>query len=30
LSGVSEAQAKMCFARLAHKMPVRVRMVKRS
>ncbi len=29
LSGVSEAQAKMCFARLAHKMPVRVRMVKR-
>ncbi len=30
LSGVSEAAAKMCFARLAHKMPVRVRMVKRS
>jgi large subunit ribosomal protein L16 len=30
LGGVSEAQAKMCFARLAHKMPVRVRMVKRS
>ena len=30
LSGVTEAQAKMCFARLAHKMPVRVRMVKRS
>jgi large subunit ribosomal protein L16 len=29
LSGVSEAAAKMCFARLAHKMPVRVRMVKR-
>jgi large subunit ribosomal protein L16 len=29
LSGVTEAQAKMCFARLAHKMPVRVRMVKR-
>ena len=30
LGGVSEAQAKMCFARLAHKMPVRVRMVKRT
>jgi large subunit ribosomal protein L16 len=30
LGGVSEAQAKMCFARLAHKMPVRVRMVKRA
>ncbi len=30
LSGVTEAQAKMCFARLAHKMPVRVRMVKRT
>jgi large subunit ribosomal protein L16 len=30
LGGVTEAQAKMCFARLAHKMPVRVRMVKRS
>jgi len=29
LSGVSEAAAKMCFARLAHKMPLRVRMVKR-
>jgi large subunit ribosomal protein L16 len=29
LGGVTEAQAKMCFARLAHKMPVRVRMVKR-
>ena len=29
LAGVTEAQAKMCFARLAHKMPVRVRMVKR-
>ncbi len=27
--GVSEAQAKVCFARLAHKMPVRVRLVKR-
>ncbi|QDT01518.1 50S ribosomal protein L16 [Adhaeretor mobilis] len=30
LSGVSEAAAKVCFARLAHKMPVRVRMVKRN
>ena len=30
LSGVSEAAAKMCFARLAHKMPLRVRMVKRT
>jgi len=29
LSGVTEEQAKICFARLAHKMPVRVRMVKR-
>ena len=29
LSGVTETQAKMCFARLAHKMPVGVRMVKR-
>ena len=29
LSGVTEAQAKMCFARLAHKMPVRVRFLKR-
>jgi large subunit ribosomal protein L16 len=29
LGGVTEAQAKLCFARLAHKMPVRVRMVKR-
>ena len=29
VSGVSEAAAKICFARLAHKMPVRVRMVKR-
>lgn len=29
LAGVSEAQAKVCFARLAHKMPVRVRLVKR-
>ncbi len=29
LTGVSEEAAKVCFARLAHKMPVRVRMVKR-
>ncbi len=29
LGGVTEAQAKICFARLAHKMPVRVRLVKR-
>ncbi|MBN2215942.1 MAG: 50S ribosomal protein L16 [Pirellulales bacterium] len=29
ISGVTEEAARMCFARLAHKMPVRVRMVKR-
>src|SRR5688572_29510740 len=29
VSGVTEQAAKICFARLAHKMPVRVRMVKR-
>ena len=29
LSGVSEQAAKICFARLAHKMPFNVRMVKR-
>ncbi len=29
LGGVTEAQAKICFARLAHKLPLRVRMVKR-
>ena len=29
LGGVTEEQAKVCFARLAHKMPVRVRLVKR-
>ncbi len=29
LTGVTEEQAKICFARLAHKMPVRVRMVHR-
>ncbi len=29
IGGVSEQQAKVCFARLAHKMPIRVRMVRR-
>ena len=29
LGGVTEEQAKICFARLAHKMPVKVRLVKR-
>ena len=29
IAGVSEAAAKICLARLAHKMPFRVRMVKR-
>jgi large subunit ribosomal protein L16 len=29
IAGVSETQAKICLARLAHKMPFRVRMVKR-
>ena len=29
LGGVSETAARICFARLAHKMPVRVRLVKR-
>ena len=29
ISGVNEQQAKVCFARLAHKMPFRVRMVTR-
>jgi len=29
LGGVTEDQAKICFARLAHKMPVRVRLVRR-
>lgn len=28
LSGVSEQQARVCFARLAHKLPVKVRLVK--
>ena len=29
VSGISEQAAKICFARLAHKMPVRVKLVKR-
>ena len=29
LAGVTEQQAKVCFARLAHKMPMRVRLVAR-
>src|SRR5690606_16656787 len=29
VSGVPEQQAKVTFARLAHKMPIRVRMIKR-
>lgn len=29
VSGVSEEAAKLCFARLAHKMPLRVRFVRR-
>ena len=29
LAGVSEEQARVCFARLAHKMPIRVRFVRR-
>ena len=29
LSGITEDAARVCFARLAHKMPVRVRFVKR-
>ena len=29
LGGVTEQAAKICLARLAHKMPIRVRMVKR-
>jgi len=29
ISGVPEETAKMCFARLAHKMSVRCRMIKR-
>jgi large subunit ribosomal protein L16 len=29
IGGTSEAAARMCFARLAHKMPVKVRMIRR-
>ena len=29
LGGVTEVQARICFARLAHKMPIRVRFVRR-
>jgi large subunit ribosomal protein L16 len=29
LSGVTEEQARVCFARLAHKMPIRVRFLRR-
>ena len=29
ISGISEEAARVCFARLAHKMPVRVRVLKR-
>lgn len=29
VAGITEDAAKICFARLAHKMPVRVRLVKR-
>ena len=29
ISGISEEAARMCFARLAHKMPVRVRFLRR-
>jgi len=29
ISGTTEKVAKMCFARLAHKMPMRVRFIKR-
>ena len=29
LGGVTEEQARVCFARLAHKMPVRTRLVRR-
>jgi large subunit ribosomal protein L16 len=29
VSGISEEAARMCFARLAHKMPVRVRFLRR-
>jgi large subunit ribosomal protein L16 len=29
IGGVTEDQAKLCMARLAHKMPIRVRMIRR-
>ena len=29
VSGIAEEAAKICFARLAHKMPIRVRLIKR-
>jgi large subunit ribosomal protein L16 len=29
ISGISEEAARLCFARLAHKMPVRVRFLRR-
>jgi large subunit ribosomal protein L16 len=29
ISGISEEGARMCFTRLAHKMPVRVRFLRR-
>ncbi|MEM9185254.1 MAG: 50S ribosomal protein L16 [Planctomycetota bacterium] len=29
VAGITEAAAKICFARLAHKMPLKVRLVKR-
>ena len=29
IGGISEEAARMCFARLAHKMPVRVRFLRR-
>jgi large subunit ribosomal protein L16 len=29
ISGVAEEAARLCFARLAHKMPVRVRFLRR-
>jgi large subunit ribosomal protein L16 len=29
IGGITEEAARICFARLAHKMPVRVRLVRR-
>jgi len=29
LGGVTEEQARVCFARLAHKMPIPVRLIRR-